>query len=328
VLSFLGSSTFGPIPQLVQEIERQQAVFDGVDASFIGVSIDPDDERQKRLQSPSPGISYFWDFDASISRLYDAARPQGGYIVHSLVLDPSLRVAAFIPFEGDGPAHARRIVEVLQSLPRVNAMEGLPPILVLPNIFEAPLCQALIDRHATDAGQDIGYTAFENGRPVNKYDNVNRRARDWVIKDREVISALDSRLRRRLFPQVERVFQYSATQIEDFIVTRYDAPEAGQASGFFAPHRDNTNPLTTFRKFAVSLALNSDAYDGGGLHFPEYSSRGFYAPTGGAIIFSCSLMHEVRPITRGKRFACPLFIYDDEAAKRRAEIRRAQNQAK
>jgi len=328
VLSFLGSSTFGAIPQLIQEIERQRAVFDAIDACFIGISIDPDDERQKRLQPQSPGLSFLWDFDASISRMYDAARSQGRYIVHSLVLDPNLRVLAFIPMDGDGTAHARRIVEVLQSVPPVKELEGLPPILVLPHIFEVPLCKALIDRHATDAGEGLGYATMENGRAVNKYDNAKRRARDWIIKDRDVISVLESRLRRRLFPQVEKVFQYSATQIEDFVVARYDAAEGGETGGFFVPHRDNTNPLTAFRKFAVTIALNSGEYDGGGLHFPEYSSRGFHAPTGGAIVFSCSLMHGVRPVTRGKRFVCPLFIFDDEAAKLRDQSRLAHNPAK
>jgi len=40
---------------------------------------------------------------------------------------------------------------------------------------------------------------------------------------------------------------------------------------------------------------------------------------GGALVFSCSLLHAVTPMTRGRRYACLPFVYDDDAAaKRRA----------
>ena len=39
------------------------------------------------------------------------------------------------------------------------------------------------------------------------------------------------------------------------------------------------------------------------------------------MVFSCSLLHAVTPVTRGARFAFLPFLYDDEAAK----IRRQNN---
>jgi predicted 2-oxoglutarate/Fe(II)-dependent dioxygenase YbiX len=39
-------------------------------------------------------------------------------------------------------------------------------------------------------------------------------------------------------------------------------------------------------------------------------------------VFGCSLLHEVRPVTQGERFAFLPFLYDDAAA----EIRRANLQ--
>jgi hypothetical protein len=51
--------------------------------------------------------------------------------------------------------------------------------------------------------------------------------------------------------------------------------------------------------------------------FPEYGPRTYRAPTGGAIVFSCSLLHRAMPVTRGTRFAFLPFLYDDAAAKLR-----------
>ena len=87
-------------------------------------------------------------------------------------------------------------------------------------------------------------------------------------------------------------------------------------SGHFAPHRDNTTKGTAHRRFAASVNLNAD-FDGGEVSFPEYGPRGF-AGTGGAVVFSCSLLHSVSKVTRGSAYAFLPFIYDEEAAKIRA----------
>jgi peroxiredoxin len=312
VLTFLGSSTFGPVPRLVQEVERNREVLDACDAYFIGVSIDPADEKQGRLKGQSPRVMFLWDGGAAVSRLYGAAFPDGRFLVHSLVLDPGLRVLAAVPFEGDGPAHVRRVAEVLRSVPPAGALDGFAPVLILPHVFEAPLCKALIERYAVEGGQEVGSMVDYNGQTVRTVDHSVKRRGDWVIYDPEVIAVLDERVRRRVFPELRKAFQFTATQVDHYVVGCYDADAGG---GYFRPHRDNTTRATAHRRFAVSVALDNEAYDGGTLHFPEYGSRGYRAPTGGAVVFSCSLVHEVRAVTRGKRYACLPFIFDDEAAK-------------
>jgi predicted 2-oxoglutarate/Fe(II)-dependent dioxygenase YbiX len=97
-------------------------------------------------------------------------------------------------------------------------------------------------------------------------------------------------------------------------VARYDANEGG----FFRPHRDNTTSATLHRKFAVTINLNAENYEGGDLRFPEFGMRTYSAPTGGAVVFSCSLLHEATPVTCGERYAFLPFLYDDEGAKVRA----------
>jgi predicted 2-oxoglutarate/Fe(II)-dependent dioxygenase YbiX len=83
--------------------------------------------------------------------------------------------------------------------------------------------------------------------------------------------------------------------------------------GHFRPHRDDTTKGTAHREFALSINLNDD-FDGGEVGFPEYGTRTFKPPAGGAVIFSCSLLHWVSPVTRGCRYAFLPFLYNEESA--------------
>jgi predicted 2-oxoglutarate/Fe(II)-dependent dioxygenase YbiX len=106
--------------------------------------------------------------------------------------------------------------------------------------------------------------------------------------------------------------------MERYLVACYAATDRGH----FAPHRDDDAPGTAHRRFAVTINLNGDAYDGGDLRFPEDDLRTYRAPPGGAVLFSRGLLHEVRPVTRGRRFACLPFLHDEDAARLREGPRR------
>src|SRR3546814_20819717 len=71
---------------------------------------------------------------------------------------------------------------------------------------------------------------------------------------------------------------------------------------YFRPHRDNTTKGTAHRRFAVTLNLNADEFEGGELRFPEFGPHLYKPPTGGAVVFSCSLLHEAMPVTKGRRY--------------------------
>ncbi|WP_083541286.1 2OG-Fe(II) oxygenase [Gluconobacter roseus] len=92
--------------------------------------------------------------------------------------------------------------------------------------------------------------------------------------------------------------------MDRMLVSSYDATD----SGFFDAHRDNTVPSSAHRQFAVSLNLN-EGYEGGELVFPEFGQQTFKAPAGGAVVFSCTLLHAVQPVTAGRRYACLPFVY-------------------
>jgi predicted 2-oxoglutarate/Fe(II)-dependent dioxygenase YbiX len=116
---------------------------------------------------------------------------------------------------------------------------------------------------------------------------------------------------------IKRAFQFEATRMERYIVACYDAEQGGH----FRPHRDNTTRGTAHRRFAVTINLNAGDYQGGDLRFPEYGPATYRAPTGGAVVFSCSMLHEATAVTQGTRYAFLPFLYDDAAA----EVREANN---
>ena len=68
------------------------------------------------------------------------------------------------------------------------------------------------------------------------------------------------------------------------------------------------------RRLAITITLNPGEYEGGELTLPEFGSTLFRPPTGDALVFGCGLLHVVRPVTRGRRYAFLPFLYDEEAA--------------
>jgi predicted 2-oxoglutarate/Fe(II)-dependent dioxygenase YbiX len=191
-------------------------------------------------------------------------------------------------------------------------------VLTIPDVFEPELCKALIETYERNGGQDIGTLRDVNGQTVRVHDESVKRRKDCVVTDPQLLAVLEDRLRRRVFPEIKKSFQFTATQIERYVVACYDA----QTGGFFRAHRDDQNLGASHRRFAVSIGLDDSAYEGGGLRFPEFGFRMYRPPTGGAVVFSCTLMHEVFPVTQGRRYAFLPFIYDDAAARLRNENRR------
>jgi predicted 2-oxoglutarate/Fe(II)-dependent dioxygenase YbiX len=185
---------------------------------------------------------------------------------------------------------------------------------VLPNVFEPEFCAQLIALYEVDGGKASGFMRDINGKTVVVHDASHKLRRDLIIEDSGTIKALQQRFRRRVVPEILKAYQFKATRMERYIVSCYLAEEGGH----FRAHRDNTTKGTAHRRFAVSVNLNDD-FDGGRVSFPEYGPRSFKPPVGGAVVFSCSLLHAVSKVTSGRRFAFLPFLYDDEAASIRQE---------
>ncbi len=213
----------------------------------------------------------------------------------------------------DPTLHAAALADILPRLPPIESdrwSRGPAPVLIVPRILERDFCRSLIDHYEASGGRASGHMTSRDGRSVGVLDPTRKRRRDCEITDEALRQGLQVRLSRRLVPMIARAYQFEATRIERYIVACYDGAERG----FFFPHRDNTSPATRHRRFAVTINLNAEEYEGGDLRFPEFGRATYRAPTGGAVVFSCSLVHEALPVTRGVRYATLPFLYDDAAA--------------
>lgn len=322
VLCFFGSSASPHCAPRLNAAFARPDLFNDDFAAFFGVTADPADESAGRVQNQLPGYRFIWDQDLTASRLYGAAPresddPSGRHMRPLwAVIDPSMRMIAVIPFEQDG-SDITRLFRVLEAQPPAARFAGIElqaPILYLPRVFEPELCQTLIALYEAEGGELSGMMRQVGGKTIGVSDSRFKSRRDCTITDQALIRRIQGAITRRVLPEIHKVHQFEATRMERYIVSCYSAEEGGH----FSAHRDNTTSGTAHRRFAVSINLNDD-FDGGEVSFPEYGPRSMKAPPGGAVVFSCSLLHRVTPVTRGRRYAFLPFVYDDVAAKIRAE---------
>jgi predicted 2-oxoglutarate/Fe(II)-dependent dioxygenase YbiX len=232
-----------------------------------------------------------------------------------------LRTLAVFPFDHQTPDHVSQLMRFLDQLPRAEPFSPATnhaPVLVVPRIFEPEHCRRLIELYRQNGGEDSGFMREVDGQTVRMFDYGHKRRRDFHIKDDAVCQSCMVRIHDRLVPEIHKAFQFRATRMERYMVGCYDSA----TKCHFNSHRDNTTKGTAHRRFAVTINLNPEEYEGGDVWFPEFGTQLYRAPLGGALVFSCSLLHEVTKITRGQRYAFLPFLYDDEAARIRQENKR------
>jgi peroxiredoxin len=313
VLCFLATGGDDPGRAAFDAILANRRLFDDERACLFGVSIDPADEAGSRLGAQLPGIRFFWDFDYQVSRLYGAvprdARPgsRTAFRRFWIVLDPMLRVLKTFPL----PEHEALFAYLggLPPPPRFAGFDVPAPVLILPNVFEPELCRHLVALYERSGGGESGFMTEIGGKTVLRQNPIHKIRQDYIITEPELIGALQYRVTRRIVPEIRKVFQFGVTRMERYLIGCYSAEDGGH----FRPHRDNTTAGTAHRRFAVSINLNAE-FEGGEISFPEYGGHGFKPPPGGAVVFSCSLLHTVSTVTQGWRYAFLPFLYDDAAA--------------
>lgn len=312
VLLFFGSAGNERTREALALVEREAALFDDHKACFFGVTVNREDEAQGRIAQTLPGRRFFLDYGGAVSRGYGAIDEQARFRPYWLLLDIDLRVLAAAELD-EGEA----LLDRLRRLPPPAQIDRVAPVIVVPQVLEPALCRRLIDLYDEHGGEDSGFMREVDGKTVGLIDHSHKKRADWTIDDDDLRVELRGRVERRLVPEIRRAFQFPVSRMERYIVARYD----GETGGFFRPHRDNTTSGTAHRRFACTINLNAEDYEGGDLRFPEYGCRTYRAPTGGAVVFSCSLLHEACPVTRGARYAFLPFLYDEAAA----ELREANN---
>jgi hypothetical protein len=200
-------------------------------------------------------------------RLLDEAAEPGG---KWLLLDPSLRAIGLWPIDQSAAAFA-----ALAGAPHPNEHAGVSlhaPVLIAPRIFEPEFCRALIGAYERHGGRPSGTTKESlDGKTYVSLDEDFKRRADFTIEDEAMRNDAMHRIFWRLLPEIEKAFSFRCTRMERYIVACYNA----ETGGFFRAHRDNTTKGTAHRRFAVTINLNAEDYDGGDLRFPEYGSRSY-----------------------------------------------------
>jgi len=281
--------------------------------------------RQMHLGPEILVIANAWD--AGSARVFEAAGIRavgtgsaGVAFSHGFVdderipRDVMLRAIADIPW--DFPqGHAATIQGILRGLPAVEDSAGCAmsaPTLIVPRVFSFELCDFLMQFYEEQGGKESGFQFDIDGKTTTLTDARLKRRRDVPVQAPEVRELVRQHVVRRLLPQIERYFQFQATRMDRYIVACYDS----ESGGHFFRHRDNINAGAEHRRFALSINLNGD-FDGCDLMFPEFGRKVYRPPVGGALVFSCAALHQVMPVTRGRRYAFLAFLYAEEDARKR-----------
>jgi peroxiredoxin len=306
VLAFLGSLDEPRAMQELSALLKEARLFDEDRIVVYGVLTAPPHALQILASISGPALAFIADYDGELSRRYGALGAP-----RTIILDPMLRAIADIGW--DHPAgHANQLRGLLNDLPSVDDSAGVPmtaPALIVPRVFDFPLCDLMMRLYDHMGGEDSGFLLDHDGKTATVINHQLKRRQDLVISAPELRDVIRERIVTRLLPAIERFFQFRATRMDRTMVCCYDS----RVGGHFFRHRDNLNAGAQHRRFAVSINLNSD-FDGCDLRFPEFGRRTYRPPAGGAVVFSCGALHEVTPVTRGRRFAFVPFLYGEEDA--------------
>ena len=311
VLSFLGAPGNPRAMAEIAELVRESAQFDE-DHMVVGCVLtgQPDDATSLAALS-SNKLFFIIDHDGSISRSFGAAE-----MPRTVVLDPMLRAIADIGW--DNPqGHSETVRAVLRSLPAIDASAGVPmfaPALMVPRVFSFELCDFLVQFYEQQGGIDSGFQFDIDGKTTTLSNWRLKRRKDVAVNAPEVRELIRTQVVRRVLPQIERYFQFQATRMDRYIVACYDSEDGGH----FHRHRDNVNAGAQHRRFALSINLNN-TFEGCDLMFPEFGRKAYRPSEGGALVFSCGALHQVTPVTKGRRYAFLAFMYGEEDARKRED---------
>jgi peroxiredoxin len=229
------------------------------------------------------------------------------------ILDPNHRVARVLDrIEPD--AMIAETLATLQHLAAARPAETLrahPPVLVLPRMlgpedcaFLAEIWRRPVPEYATDGFTNAG-TRAEAGDFKVVHDGAYGKAVEYIVQEDGLQRFLDGRLRRRLFPEIKKAFQASGLKREGYRIAGYEA----RAGGYLNPHRDNSTPANAHRRFTMTVNLNAGEYEGGELRFREHGEQLYAVERGTAVVWSASLLHEVLPVTKGRRLVLGVHMF-------------------
>jgi peroxiredoxin len=281
-----------------------QQSFTAAGAQVFVVTLD-DTEIAQAQHIPFPVLL---DREGDVFRSFDAETRDFSTTV---VVRPNQHVMAILK-----STPSLQVAEALEELERLAPerrtvlMAHHPPVLLVPDVLSPGECRHLITVYETRGqqfmppGPGIDYIGTDYKMRIPEHGRVDR-VDHWIV-DRDTETLLHRRIAQRVLPEIVRAFQYHITQWERLRIGCYLGERGGRLHG----HRDNVEP-TPYRRFAMSINLNTDEFSGGELRFPEFGDQRYRPASGTAIVFSSSLLHEALHVTSGRRLVVLAFLFGD-----------------
>jgi peroxiredoxin/predicted 2-oxoglutarate/Fe(II)-dependent dioxygenase YbiX len=292
----------------LEKFARVYAAFEASGAGIVGVCATKsagDPERRSSLPFP-----LLLGVDDAIFRAYGVQTATAGLEGRTVtvLLRPNGHVLDIL----SGDEQAAAVLAILtrsRDTNRVLVNAPHPPVLIVPDVLSRADCQDLISIYENSDVPLVHFTEVRADQDVKTQNpDYGRRDRlDHLLNTQGVRESLSRKLLRRLLPDIKKAFQYEVKAFEGFRLARYQGERQGKPHG----HRDNSKPEGAYRRFAMSMNLNSEEFSGGELRFPEYGPQLYKPDTGAAIVFSCSILHEALAVTEGRRFVLITFLFSE-----------------
>jgi peroxiredoxin len=294
-----------PVAAAVDGFRARLDRFAAADARLFAVTLEP---AKSAMEQALP-FPVMLDRAGDVFRAFNANNRDQPT---TIVLRPNHHVLAVLKETPEAQAEqALAMVERLAAERRPVLMAPHPPVLVVPDVLSRTDCERLINVYKTRGnvfvearhGDDNIATDYKTRIPeYGRGDRIDH----WLVET-DMINLVESRLRGRLFPEIHRAFQYQVTRRERLRIGCYEGMRGGELHG----HRDNSEAFVAYRRFAMSINLNTEAFEGGELRFPEFGDQRYRPETGAAIVFSSSLLHEAMHVTAGTRYVVLAFLFGE-----------------
>ncbi|HEY9745420.1 MAG TPA: redoxin domain-containing protein [Oculatellaceae cyanobacterium] len=324
VLLFYARDTIAECEKLAVALNRQQARLTELSARILSISPESSDSRKAFREKHQLFYPLLSDEDLHVCTQYGVLIPPNQEPTGQLafrrtifLLNRNLQILKIYQGLSDADKVVSQLLEDIQRLcPQESSYpaHSHPPVLVIPNVLDRAFCRHLIDVWHTQGHEESGFMKQDGERTIGVLDPNRKIRQDHFVQPGPLKAQLDRLISRRVFPEIEKCFNDTPTRQEGYKIACYDA----STGGYFRAHRDNTTGGTAHRRWAMTLNLNSEEYEGGYLWFPEYGPCQYKPETGSAVIFSCSLMHEATDVLSGRRFVLINFFYGDKEATERA----------
>lgn len=306
VLLFTGAFQPPILPPALMAFDRAREDFAGAGVDLFSISL----AAPEAVKALKVGHHLWSDPERKISNAFLEQLGLGGVAALkdgavAVLMDANQRVLKVLRgAAGDLPVEALAFFKARPEAPEAQVRKATAPVLIIPDLLDPAMCKALMDLFETGNVTEGAVGSVIDGKEQDRIHHAMKKRLDCKIEDPKMHETLQAIIGRRIVPELAKAHNFQGFKFDRFIVCRYAADREDR----FRTHRDNISPETADRRFAMTLNLNGDEYEGGELVFPEYGPDRYKPGNGGAVVFSCSLLHEALPVTKGVRFALLTFL--------------------